>query len=257
MFVKNNTNNQEKHLLDCVKSLCRMWHSGLLGGDVMPEDQNPNLNKGDIDNYHYFTLPMALNYQRNSYKLWASAKETYRDSNTRTVFNPKCVISMSNVELKDMLTKYKVAVQPIKQTEIWMKLCNTICNLYDGDIRNLFISTEGYIPKILKIVQDTNKRDFPYLSGQKICNYWLYVTSNYTDAFLTGKEALNIAPDTHILQSSVRLGIITEEDLKNSNVQKIVSDRWKTILKGTGIAPIDIHTPLWLWSRNGFIDIHN
>jgi hypothetical protein len=24
------------------------------------------------------------------------------------------------------------------------------------------------------------------------------------------------------------------------------------ILRGTGLVPIDIHTPLWLWSRSGF-----
>ena len=27
--------------------------------------------------------------------------------------------------------KYKVALQPTKQTEIWIKLCKTICGLYN------------------------------------------------------------------------------------------------------------------------------
>lgn len=36
----------------------------------MPEDANPNLEKNSLENYLYFTLPMALNYQRNSYTLW-------------------------------------------------------------------------------------------------------------------------------------------------------------------------------------------
>ena len=26
--------------------------------------------ESSIENYNFFTLPMALNYQRNSYKLW-------------------------------------------------------------------------------------------------------------------------------------------------------------------------------------------
>ncbi|WP_274306967.1 hypothetical protein [Solibacillus daqui] len=34
--------------------------------------------------------------------------------------------------------------------------------------------------------------------------------------------------------------------------RKMVANAWETVLKGTGLAPIDIHTPLWLWSRAGF-----
>lgn len=40
------------------------------GMDKMPEDENPALDKSTKENYLYFTLPMALNYQRNSYMLW-------------------------------------------------------------------------------------------------------------------------------------------------------------------------------------------
>ena len=38
----------------------------------------------------------------------------------------------------------------------------------------------------------------------------------------------------------------------SSNVQLIVIERWKELFKDTKYNPIDIHTPLWLWSRNGF-----
>ncbi len=47
-----------------------MWKQGKLGGEVMPEDANPGLERKSLENYLYFTLPMALNYQRNSYTLW-------------------------------------------------------------------------------------------------------------------------------------------------------------------------------------------
>ncbi len=46
-----------------------MYKRGELGGEIMPEDSNPHLNKDSLENYLYFTLPMALNYQRNSYTL--------------------------------------------------------------------------------------------------------------------------------------------------------------------------------------------
>ena len=37
-----------------------------------------------------------------------------------------------------------------------------------------------------------------------------------------------------------------------ANDRKVVANAREQALKGTGIAPIDIHTPLWLWSRAGF-----
>lgn len=43
----------------------------------MPEDSNPNFSSDEIEmRLAYFTLPMALNYQRDSYKLWESVLKT-------------------------------------------------------------------------------------------------------------------------------------------------------------------------------------
>ena len=105
----------------------------------MPEDQNPHLEKSSSQNYLYFTLPMALNYQRNSYKLWESANKTYNDLETRFVFEPKKVVESSFEKVQEALIKYKVALQKNKQTEVWIKLCHTIVEQFDGDIRNLLI----------------------------------------------------------------------------------------------------------------------
>lgn len=50
-------------ILKNVDKLVNMYKKGLLGGEVMPEDSNPHLSKETIENYNYYTLPMALNYQ--------------------------------------------------------------------------------------------------------------------------------------------------------------------------------------------------
>lgn len=68
-------------------------------------------------------------------------------------------------------------------------------------------------------------------------------------------ENLTIAPDTHVIKATHRLGLISDSELERSDVQLIVIDRWNILLKGTKYKPIDIYTPLWLWSRNGFIDL--
>ena len=143
-------------------------------------------------------------------------------------------------------------MQKQKQTEIWLKLCNTFVEFYDGDIRRLFDSQENNVDKIRKYIQIENKKKFPYLSGTKICNYWLYVIYQYTDRRYKDMENLTVAPDTHVCKATLKLGLITEEEFKQSNVQLIVIDRWKELLDGTNYNQIDVHTPLWLWSRNSF-----
>ena len=246
---------ERNEILDKVEKLMLMHKHGELGGEVMPEDSNPNFKKDALENYIYFTLPMALNYQRNSYTLWESALKTYNDKETRFVFNPKICLEKSFEEVQFALTKYKVALQKQKQTEIWLSLCKTFVELYDGDIRKLFDLLDNDVNKIRNFIQKENKKKFPYLSGTKICNYWLYVIYQYTDRKYKNIESLTVAPDTHVVKATHRLGLINDEELNKNDVQLIVVDRWNELFKGTVYKPIDIHTALWLWSRNGFKEV--
>jgi len=244
-------------ILDKVEKLIKMHSDGELGGEVMPEDANPGFEKGSLENYLYFTLPMALNYQRNSYTLWESALKTYHDEETRFVFTPKLCLEKSFEEVQYALTKYKVALQRQKQTEIWIKLCETFVKSYNGDIRKLFDENDDDVDKIRNYVQVAHKMEFPYLSGTKICNYWLYVIYQYTDRKYCNIEKLTVAPDTHVCKATHKLGLITDEEFDSSNVQSSVIRAWEELLQNTEYKPIDVHTPLWLWSRNGFVEIKN
>lgn len=246
--------NREK-ILKQVEMLYSMNKKGLLGGEIMPEDNNPKLDKLSKENYIYFTLPMALNYQRNSYTLWESAKKTYEDIDTKFVFDVKEVLKRPYEDVQNALVKYRVALQRNKQTDIWIKLCHTINNLFDGDIRNIFKELDKDVNKIRKFIQIENRKLFPYLAGNKICNYWLYVIYQYTDMEYKNIECLTVAPDTHVIKATHRLKLINDNELNNSNVQNIVIKRWEDLFKNTKYKPIDIHTSLWLWSRNGFIEL--
>ncbi len=82
-----------------------------------------------------------------------------------------------------------------------------------------------------------------------IC-YW-----EYTDRKYKNIENLTVAPDTHVVKATHKLGLITNDELNKSDVQNIVIDRWNDLLNKTKYKPIDIHTLLWLWSRNGFKEI--
>lgn len=242
-------------ILKNAEILINMHKRGELGGEVMPEDANPHLEKDSLKNYLYFTLPMALNYQRNSYTLWENALKTYNDNETKFVFDPKKCLNKSFEEVQRALTKYKVVLQKQKQTEIWLTLCKTIVELFNGDIRKLFDNLDNDVNKIRNFIQKEHKKNFPYLSGTKICNYWLYVIYEYTDRVYKNIEDLTVAPDTHVCKASLKLGLITEQEFLSNNVQNIVIEKWQSMFRNTKYKPIDIHKPLWLWSRNGFKEL--
>ena len=234
-----------------VFRLLELHKIGELGGEKMPEDENPCLIVDSKENYLYFTLPMALNYQRNSYKLWESANQTYNDKSTANCFSPQEVLQMPVELLREKLLKHKVALQPNKQPTIWRTLCSTVHERFDNDIRNLFVQEMFSVEKIKNYIL-ANKAQFPYLGGKKILNYWLYVLEQYTDIKFIDRENISVAPDTHIIQASRKLGLIGESELDHRDLQDIIAERWREVLDGTDYAPIDIHTPLWLWSRGKF-----
>ncbi|WP_086350658.1 hypothetical protein [Candidatus Enterococcus clewellii] len=241
----------KKEILEKAVKLIDYHRLGRLGGEVMPEDSNPHYPIGSKENYLYFTLPMALNYQRNAYKLWESAKSSAQDSFVADVFIPEKVLLMSEDELRAKLTKHKIALQKNKQPIIWQRLCSTFHEDFSGDVRNFFKKNDYSVAKIKEYML-ANKKSFPYLSGNKIMNYWLYVMLQYTDVQFEDRWNISVAPDTNVIQGSVKLGLISEAEAKSSKVQQITAARWEEVFKETDYDPIDIHTPLWLWNRGDF-----
>ncbi len=240
------------HLHKNCKTLLEAFTSGKLGQTIMPEDSNPGFSDEDKElRIAYFTLPMALNYQRDSYKLWDAACKTYNDPETRFVFNVGEVVKRSEEEVRKALMKYKVALQPNKHISTWRTISKTIHDNW-GSFAKFFKSTRGDFLNLKQTVKIDYKKGFPYLSGPKIFNYWSFIMSTYGGIKLSNRDHIEIAPDTHITQCSVRLGILTPEEALVLS-KDIISERWRELLKGSGIDPIDMHPPLWFWSRNGFI----
>ena len=225
------------------------YKDGKLGNQTMPEDAHPEFNSQE-ERLAYFTLPMSLNYQRNSYSLWEAADKTFRDDVTKSVFSVSQVAVMSQDDLRDKLTKYKVALQPNKHTSTWHRIEVTISSEW-GSVKAMLDSVDGDFLKLQQCIQVEHKKSFPYLSGPKIFHYWSYILGEYCGVTLKNREYIQIAPDTHVVQCSILLGVITADEALKLKKDE-VSDRWRKALQGTGLSPIDMHSPLWFWSRNGF-----
>jgi hypothetical protein len=240
-----------KQIIKNCEKIINAYKSGKLGQTKMPEDSNPGFTDKEKElRLCYFTLPMALNYQRDSYKMWESALKTYNDPKTKIVFDIEKCSLLNESELKENLTKYKLALQPNKHIKTWITICRTIYTNWKTMSNFINFCDNNFL--ILKDnIQNKYKKDFPYLSGPKIFNYWSFILKEYGKINLKNAQYIDIAPDTHITKCSVLLNVITKEDSETLTKEQI-NIKWRELLKDTNINPIDMHAPLWFWSKNGF-----
>lgn len=245
--------SQHSLILDRLSKVLELYQKGDLGGEIMPEDALlgivPEREIPDV-----ITLGMALNYQRNSYSLWKSVAEAYQDEGTKWLFDTQIVKDANQDELRAALIRHKVGLQPNKHTQIWQKIARSLAN--SGGILALIDRHDHTITSLKETMQKTHKKDFPYLSGPKILNYWLYVMESYCGVEWRDRDEISVAPDTHILQASVQLGLVPATVLDGTNISReLVAQAWKELLKDSKLSPIDVHTPLWLWSRSKFFEV--
>lgn len=242
-------------IIKVCRNILDAYKSGELGQTVMPEDSNPGFSDQERELcLAYFTLPMALNYQRDSYKLWESVLKTFEDQETRFVFDVSEVSMRSEDEVRKALMKYKVALQPNKHIHTWVTIAKTIHKNW-GTFEKFIETTNEDFVSLKQTIQIDYKKGFPYLSGPKIFNYWSFILSTYGQVRLKNRDQISIAPDTHITQCSVKLKVITPEEAVVLT-KDAIAEKWHELLKGSGIDPIDMHSPLWFWSRNGFVYKH-
>lgn len=233
-------------LLARVIKLHQLFQEGKI--PTLPNHEvHPDVTRESRENYLYFTLPVCINFQRSSPAMWASALKTYEDPLTNYLFFPEEVALRSREQVQKDLVKHKLALQPNKHTDIWLAISHTLHEFYDNDPREVLKTGQSDVAVIIPMIQKEHKKRFPYLSGAKMTNYWLYILSHYTDVRLQNMHEISIIPDTHVLQSTVKLGILTE-----ANTPETVAMAWRELLRDSSLTPVEMHPVLWNWSRNNF-----
>lgn len=180
--------------------------------------------------------------------MWASALKTYEDESTRYVFFPEELAAHPIERIRMDLTKHGLALQPNKHVLIWTTIAKTFHEFYRDDPRELIKEAHNDAGELISLLQTTHRKRFPYLSGPKLSNYWPYILSNFTNIEFKNAHKISIIPDTHIIQSSEKLGI-TPPGAKALQVEAA----WRELLQGSGIQPSQLHPVLWNWSRNKFM----
>jgi hypothetical protein len=232
--------------LEKVKKLLAIYEQGLIP-TLAQHEVNPGLPIESRGNYLYFTLPVCINFQRSSPTMWAAALATWQDDATRYVFFPEELAKTPIDHIRADLVKHKLALQPNKHVLIWTTIAKTLHDYYQDNPRNIIKEADYDAGKLIVLLQKTHRKRFPYLSGPKLSNYWPFILSLYTDVKFSNAQEISIIPDTHVLQSSVKLGL-TLADATPLQVEQA----WKELLKESGITPSQVHPVLWNWSRNKF-----
>ncbi|MBI2798134.1 hypothetical protein HYX70_02400 [Candidatus Saccharibacteria bacterium] len=180
--------------------------------------------------------------------MWKSALATWDDPTTNYLYFPEKLAKTTYKKIQADLGKHRLALQPNKHTLIWTTIAATLHGEFDDDPRMIIGQAQNDILKLLEILQVTKKKSFPYLSGPKLSNYWPYILSQYTDVKWLNPYEISIIPDTHIIQSSIELGLVPE----GANQEEVIA-AWRELLKDSDVTPVQMHPVLWNWSRAGFL----
>jgi hypothetical protein len=229
-----------------IKKLIAYYQQGLIP-TLAQHEVNPDLPPGSRENYLYFTLPVCINFQRSSPAMWASALATYDDPATNYLFLPEILAKTPIQKVRADLTKHKLALQPNKHVLIWTTIAKTLHIFYKNDPRLIISEANFDAGQLVNNLQVKYRARFPYLAGPKLSNYWPYILSHYTDVKFKNPHQISIIPDTHIIQSSIKLGLVPG-NASSLTVEKV----WKDLLEDTDILPTQAHPVLWNWSRNKF-----
>lgn len=236
----------KQNLLSKVYAVKAFFEAGKIP-TLAHHEIHPDLPIGSKERYLYFTLPVSLNFQRSSPAMRKAAYETRHDPETTYLFDPSRVVETAYEKVQQDLIKHKLWLQKNKHTQIRYTISQTLQRDFEGDPREIFQRHETCVQKVTQHLQ-TNKKDFPYLNGPKMCHYRMYILSNYTDLQLSNKHNLSIIPDTHIQQSSVQLGIVDE----GATPQQVIDARYE-LLAGETLTPVEMHPILRNRSRNNFL----
>lgn len=237
----------KEDILKKVINLHALFHKGQIP-TLSQHEVHPNVDISSRENYLYFTLPPCLNFQRSSPAMWAAALKTWDDPNTNYLYFPEQVILKSREQIQKDLLKHKLALQLNKHTDIWIAISKVFSLEYKNDPRELLKEGNLDVLKIQQIIQKDKRKDFPYLSGPKMSNYWLYILTQYTDSKFLNMNEISIIPDTHVLQATVRLGLSDRLVLPLE-----AAILWKELLEDSSLTPVEMHPVLWNWSRNNFL----
>jgi len=243
--------------------------TGIHGRTEMPEDLMPKgIVRGSLEHILFITLTVTIDYQRDADLLWESARRTYEDPETRYLFHLKSLADTNLNKIKRDMGKYKLSKKHNKDPEYWKTVGESFFKKWNGDPRNFLRNCGWSAPLALQnlkkrshVENGKKKKDFPYLSGDKIGPLWVrMMRDNAEIEELHHLERVPIPVDRHIARATLSIGIVRGYYKGNLNqIFETIRKAWFESVEGLTIngremIALDVDEPLWHLSKYGCTD---
>ena len=238
---------------------------GIHGRNDMPEDELPlDVQRGSLEHLLFITLTVAIDYQRDANALWASARKTFADADTKYLFDPALVDSAGRTKVQADLTKYGLSKKPNRDCNIWYTIAVTFHKKWRGDPK-IFLAACGWdAVTVLKrlhtgthLEQGKERLDYPYLRGSKIGPLWLRMLHDNAGLQIQHLDKVPIPVDVHIARASLATGIVMGRySGGHGEIYESIRQAWAAAVIGlkAGERPmraLDLDEALWHLSKYG------
>lgn len=224
----------------------------------MPEDILPRgVARGSLEHINFITLTVSIDYQRNAIKLWESSRKCFEDPETRYLFDPDVLQTISHEMIIKDMKKHGLSKKPIKDAGIWARVSKSFSQNWNGDPREFLRDCDWNALQVLKTLK-TNRSDYPYLSGNKIAPLWLrMLRDNVGITNFKNLDKVPIPVDIHVARATLATGVVSGQFRGSlDSIFEFIRAAWFESVKGLNannrpMMALDIDEPLWHLSKEG------
>ena len=209
----------------------------------MPEYILPrNLVKGSREHALYLTYVISVDYMTDAEKLWRNSRGAYELYPER--FKPENIATMGERTLRAFVRRLGARFSTTGAST-WKKISSILLNKYDGDPRNLTSQ-----PLTIEEVKEKIK-DFPYLRGPKLTNFYIRAMSETGLFKVTNLEELDIPVDKQVARFSMYTGVVKllseqfQGCVHEPPLRGLIEEAWRNAAKKFGTPPWKLDEPIW------------
>ena len=226
------------------------------GAGLFREYHSEAANDAGLDNdlyLNYLTFTSAIDYQKNieANILWKAAKEWARQY--PWLFKPNELmdkaIAQVIADFKHIRERDSGIFRP-QDVGIWLLIAEAL-HKHGGRTSRLLEDYDFDAWKIYNELSGPLKKDFPFLSGDKILPMWLKILWEDAKMPMRNMEKLPLPVDKNVAEATHNLlfrkkfnGIVNEKTIEQ------VRAVWKKIADRLDVPVISFDTPLWILGGN-------
>jgi hypothetical protein len=225
---------------------------GIFGHTVTPQHRPPQKADTLEHRLRFVTQTVALDYLRDSHRLYDAGRATFDDESTRWLYTPEVVECAKFKDVAAALKKHGLAQRESKDTEIWVQVAQKIVDHFKGSVHELLALGDHNAPTVLSLARNAG---LPSLSGPKVGSLWMRML-NDSCIPLTGLEQIPIPVDRHVMNVSLALGAVTvkgldKELLELPDVTPPVQEVWFRAAELGGFKALDLDAATWWLGKLG------